>query len=257
MGLDDPAAIIGKTDILLGTPEPDEDFIAAHEVIVSGKPQLGVVKQEASPDGAIQWSLISRIPLTAIDGSVAGMLGISRDITGLKVAEELAQRRASQLLTSAEIARDTSGTLDLDAMLSKARDAKNTQEENMRSLLKAYFKFGTVYSEYYDIMFNLRTPKVADYIGTELEEIAVTKLQKIGRRTFGYFFNLVNEVYESRKKVPSGDEIQYRTVQLWANIHGVVTLYNSRQIAELVKSPKRFIDARIEAEIRELLGNAK
>ncbi|MEE9912787.1 MAG: TetR/AcrR family transcriptional regulator [Deltaproteobacteria bacterium] len=144
----------------------------------------------------------------------------------------------------------------MDAMLSKARDAKNTQEENMRSLLKAYFKFGTVYSEYYDIMFNLRTPKVADYIGTELEEIAVTKLQKIGRRTFGYFFNLVNEVYESKKKMSSGDEIQYRTVQLWANIHGVVTLYNSRQIAELVKSPKRFIDARIEAEIRELLGNA-
>ncbi len=145
----------------------------------------------------------------------------------------------------------------MDAMLSKAHDAKNTQEENMRSLLKAYFKFGTVYSEYYDIMFNLRTPKVADYIGTDLEEIAVTKLQKIGRRTFGYFFNLVNEVYESRKKVPSGDEIQYRTVQLWANIHGVVTLYNSRQIAELVKSPKRFIDARIEAEIRELLSNTK
>jgi len=145
----------------------------------------------------------------------------------------------------------------MDSMLSKAHDAKNNQEENMRSLLKAYFKFGTVYSEYYDIMFNLRTPKVADYIGTDLEEIAVTNLQKIGRRAFGYFFNLVNEVYESRKKTSSGDDIQYRTVQLWANIHGVVTLYNSRQIAELVKSPKRFIDARIEAEIRELLSNTK
>ena len=120
MGLEDPSAIIGKSDILLGKSETDEDVIAEHEVVVSGKPQLGVIKQETSKDGAILWSLISRIPLTAADGSVAGMLGISRDITGLKVAEELAQRRASQLLTSAEIARDTSGTLDLDAMLSKA-----------------------------------------------------------------------------------------------------------------------------------------
>ena len=49
--------------------------------------------------------------------------------------------------------------------------------------------------------------------------------------------------------------IRFRTVQLWANIHGVVTLFNSRQIAELIKNPKKFVDARIEAEIRELLGD--
>ena len=142
----------------------------------------------------------------------------------------------------------------MDAMLSKNQDGSKTIEENMRALLKAYFTFGTSYPEYYDIMFNLRTPKVADYIGTGLEEIAVTKLQKIGRKTFGYFLNLVTEVYKESGKMTE-EYIRFRTVQLWANIHGVVTLFNSRQIAELIKNPKKFVDARIEAEIRELLGD--
>ncbi len=144
----------------------------------------------------------------------------------------------------------------MDGMLSKAVDAKCSLEETLRSLLKAYFRFGTSYSEYYDIMFNLRTPKVADYIGTDLEEIAVTKLQKIGRRTFGYFLSLVNDIYSGTEQM-SEEDIRFRTVQLWANIHGVVTLYNSRQIAELIKNPKKFVEARIEAEIHDLLDDTK
>jgi PAS domain S-box-containing protein len=120
LGFSDPTEIVGKTDDAVGIPENDERLQADREVISSGKAQMGIVEQEVTPDGATTWSLVTRIPLTYSDGASAGMLGIARDITGLKVTEEIAQRRAGQLLTAAEIARDTSGTLDMSEMLAKA-----------------------------------------------------------------------------------------------------------------------------------------
>jgi GAF domain-containing protein len=49
-----------------------------------------------------------------------GILGINRDITELKNAEELAQQRARQLQIAAEVARDTSGLLNTDQLLTNA-----------------------------------------------------------------------------------------------------------------------------------------
>ena len=53
-------------------------------------------------------------------GSPRGLLGIERDITDLKNTQELAQLRASQLQIAAEIARDTSESLDTGELLTNA-----------------------------------------------------------------------------------------------------------------------------------------
>ena len=49
-----------------------------------------------------------------------GLFSISRDITDLKHTEETATLRAKQLQTAAEIARDTTGTLDINEFLAEA-----------------------------------------------------------------------------------------------------------------------------------------
>jgi GAF domain-containing protein len=71
-------------------------------------------------EGEEHWYLISKIPVIDKNGLSIGLLGIQRDITTFKQAEELSDRRATQLRTSAEIARDTAGTLKLNELLLKS-----------------------------------------------------------------------------------------------------------------------------------------
>ncbi|MBI5605626.1 MAG: TetR/AcrR family transcriptional regulator [Deltaproteobacteria bacterium] len=144
----------------------------------------------------------------------------------------------------------------MDTMLSKSNDEKKSLVDNLRGLLRAYFEFGTAYSEYYDIIFNLRTPKVTDYIGTEFEEIAMTRLRVSGRRCLNHFLQIVEKVFLSKDKLPENFTL-YKTTQLWSDMHGLVSLYNSNQIQQVVDNPKEFIDSRIEALIRELLGKKR
>ncbi len=74
--------------------------------------------QPAQPGEA--WTQTSRIPIFESGGDLYGLLTIQQDVTGLKQAEALAQRRADQVTTAAEIARDTTGTLDVGALLQKS-----------------------------------------------------------------------------------------------------------------------------------------
>jgi GAF domain-containing protein len=62
----------------------------------------------------------SRIPFRTRSDEPYGLLTIHRDITELKQAEELAQHRAEQVTIAAEIARDTTGTLEVKPLLQKA-----------------------------------------------------------------------------------------------------------------------------------------
>ncbi len=115
-----PEAIIGKKDEeLFSSDMASHQNDAETEVLNSGQPVLGNI-EKATFNNKEAWSLSSIIPLKEATGSYKGLLGIKRDITDLKMTEELAQLRASQLQIAAEIARDTSGTLDTGELLTKA-----------------------------------------------------------------------------------------------------------------------------------------
>lgn len=90
------------------------------EIMASKQSVLGEINQRKTNDGKSVWELTSKIPLINEEGSVNGLLSISRDITDLKNAEQLAERRAGQLLTAAEIARETStGSLNINETLQR------------------------------------------------------------------------------------------------------------------------------------------
>lgn len=87
------------------------------EIMATNQPVLGEISQRMSGTGNI-WELTSKIPLVNEEGTVTGLLSISRNITDLKNAEQLAERRAGQLLTAAEIAKETStGSLEINDTL--------------------------------------------------------------------------------------------------------------------------------------------
>ncbi len=112
--------VIGKKDEDLFEQERASRFsLAGQEVMASGLPVLGNI-EKITVENKDMWRLSSLIPMADASGTQRGLLGIDRDITDLKQTEELAQSRASQLQIAAEIARDTSGTLDTGELLRKA-----------------------------------------------------------------------------------------------------------------------------------------
>ncbi len=110
-----------KTDIqIMGEELGTASMENEKQIIDSGQPILDEVEKFVDGQNEETWRVITKIPMANSSGNTIGLLGISRDITSVKKADELAQTRAQHLLTAAEIARDTSGLLDLDELLKNA-----------------------------------------------------------------------------------------------------------------------------------------
>lgn len=120
-GLTSPESMVGKAEVELDSSETALARQAEEDTIMLDRAaQTGSVEKSIDEQGTEAWSLVSRLPMIDSAGEVAGLLSIHRDITELKQAEEIAQKRARQVRTAAEIARDTSGMLDLQELLEKS-----------------------------------------------------------------------------------------------------------------------------------------
>lgn len=118
---ENPLALMGKSDFDILDPQTAaERKRIEQEILAVGQPVLGNIEKIRFGEDQEAWKLSSRIPMMTPTGEKVGLLGISRDITELKTAEELASSRANELQIVAEIARDTSGTLNTDELLRNA-----------------------------------------------------------------------------------------------------------------------------------------
>jgi two-component system, cell cycle sensor histidine kinase and response regulator CckA len=158
LNVSSPDHLLGQTDVDFFPPEQAAQFMAEEQAIMqSGQP---VVNQEQSSvdsqTGALIWGLTTKVPVRDARGQIAGLVGISRDITARKRLE--AQFRHAQkmegigrlaggvahdfnnLLTAitgyAELARDTLAPDDpLDGDLQAILDAANRATALTRQLL--------------------------------------------------------------------------------------------------------------------------
>ncbi|MEA3308805.1 MAG: PAS domain S-box protein [Chloroflexota bacterium] len=98
LGLEDPQAAIGKTDFDFFPPEDAQRFFAEEqELMHSGQPIIGRVGATPTPEGGISWRSETKILMRDEQGQVSGLVGISRDITSLKLAEEELQQHKERL----------------------------------------------------------------------------------------------------------------------------------------------------------------
>ena len=120
-GVEDPEQIVGKTDFeLFGQELGTATYREEQELLQTGEQKLNLVEKVTSRDGAETYYLNSLIPLKNKDRETSGLLGISRDITDMKLAEQAAEDAATKLRIAAEIARDTASTLDMTDLLKRA-----------------------------------------------------------------------------------------------------------------------------------------
>jgi PAS domain S-box-containing protein len=89
-GLPGPEAVVGRTDLTLGTPPAQGEAFRARDraVMESGEPQTNVEEPLTLPGGASVTLLTSKVPLRDAGGAVVGVLGVYQDITARKRLEE-------------------------------------------------------------------------------------------------------------------------------------------------------------------------
>ena len=118
-----PEDLIGKTDFDFFSAEHARPALEDEQAIIrTGEPLIGRPEKETFPDGRVEWSLTTKMPLRDDEGRIIGTFGISRNITALRKAEEdraateaqLHQtlERANCLLWQARVVENTAGAMD-------------------------------------------------------------------------------------------------------------------------------------------------
>ncbi len=98
LGAATPEDVSGRTDTDFFPPEMARHFQETEKrVIETGKPLLGHEEPYTDREGKQRWVSTSKVPLHDRHGRVIGLVGLSRDITDRKWAEEQLTRYASTL----------------------------------------------------------------------------------------------------------------------------------------------------------------
>lgn len=112
--------ILGKTDMeLFGSEFDNQSYLQDQQVINEGIEIEGEIV-EKQLDKQTSFTQHYKKQMVSDSKQPIGLFSFSKDITELKTAENIAQNRASQIQTASEIARDTSGTLDLQSLLQRS-----------------------------------------------------------------------------------------------------------------------------------------
>ena len=81
--------LIGKSDFDLHPRELAEKFFADEQAVIeSGRPTIDMEEFVVTRAGQKKWLATSKLPLRDPAGTITGIVGVSRDITGRKLAEE-------------------------------------------------------------------------------------------------------------------------------------------------------------------------
>lgn len=138
----------------------------------------------------------------------------------------------------------------LNELLLRRAEPFDKPEDRMVAMVRAYAEFGLVHSNYYEIMFNLNTPKYLDYEGTAMEPVAVRE-KEVALSCMALFTEAISD-YASDLE---GEQAQYiwdQVVMSWSDLHGMITLKNSRLFHEVIDDVDAFMERRIDDIIQRI-----
>ena len=139
----------------------------------------------------------------------------------------------------------------LYGLLIKHSDPFHDIKSKIQALVRAYIEFGLNHPSYYDIMFNLHTPKYLDYVGTKIEPLAYTEKQN-ALKCLSLFTETIG-AYLPVKGKRKDHFILYQVVKFWSDLHGLVTLTNSRLFHEVLDDVDAFIRQRTSDMIENII----
>lgn len=119
LGVADPGAAVGRTIAeVIPSPAGTAAQAAQAQVVATGVPDLNRLEPDPGAGGD-RWRLTSLVPLIDGDGAVAGLIGLSRDVTELHRAEaEMAAALVAQRAANVELERLNRVKSDFVAVIS-------------------------------------------------------------------------------------------------------------------------------------------
>ena len=94
----DPTQLIGLSDHDFFCKEEADEYRADEQhIIETGEPIINKEEYELWPDGQHHWVLSTKLPLHDANQNIIGTLGLSRDISALKQAEERLATKVAEL----------------------------------------------------------------------------------------------------------------------------------------------------------------
>jgi len=98
-----PEEMVGKTDYnFLSATEAEKVFQDDKRILETGQPIINNVEKLTASDGIERWVSVTKIPWSNNEGKIIGTIGVSRDITSWKKAEEEAVKQHELLHTMIE-----------------------------------------------------------------------------------------------------------------------------------------------------------
>ncbi len=123
--------------------------------------------------------------------------------------------------------------------------------DKLHAMVRAYVDFGRSYPSYYDIMFNLHTPKYLDYVGTDMEPVAFNEKQN-ALRCLALFMDPISAHVPGKGKKKNLFLLN-EVARFWSDLHGLVTLCNSRLFHEVLDDVDAFVEVRLSALVDDIM----
>ena len=134
--------------------------------------------------------------------------------------------------------RTRAGKILYKALLEAYKKGNNISEK-IWLMSKAYIQFGLLKPNYYSIMFDMQTPKFADYVGSPLEKLALE--EKISsEQSLDLMDQCTSDFVSEGFEIP--DNTQLFLIIIWSQLHGLISLYNNKLISEINETPEKTID---------------
>jgi AcrR family transcriptional regulator len=135
--------------------------------------------------------------------------------------------------------------------LNAASQKHENHHDRLRAMIQAYIDFSISYPGYYDIMFiDPDTPKFNDYFGTEMEPLSFMEKQTALKS----FYLVFQTILQYRKGEGCSEvDAMYKTIQLWCDMNGMVSLYNSRLLHEVVENVDEILELMVSDMIKRYI----
>ncbi len=115
LGLSAPGQATGKTDLDFQDPDLARGFFEEEQrLLKSGEALINRIEFNPAPDGKPRWFSATKIPIKDENGRVTGLVGVSRNITGLKQAEEAVRQSEERFRFMSWATKDAVWDWDLE-----------------------------------------------------------------------------------------------------------------------------------------------
>ncbi|HON79560.1 MAG TPA: TetR/AcrR family transcriptional regulator [Spirochaetota bacterium] len=115
---------------------------------------------------------------------------------------------------------------------------ESSPSARVKSLIRGFVEFGINNIHVYDLMFSRPIPQYTDYIGTPEEELALDEYRS-SLKALDFAVGIITDYIDTTPKL-TGNDPRYMTIKLITELHGVISLYNSRILHEMDQESGEF-----------------